>query len=71
MTGPNTDGCEQFGDYNEDHYNEGLMIEEIKRLQVENEKLREFVADQLCDCYDEYGEKRPQMCDRCKLLGRE
>lgn len=36
-----------------------------------NECLREFVEDQFCECYDEYGVKKPVTCDRCKLLGRK
>lgn len=47
MTGPNTDGCEQFGDYDEAEYNRQMMIAEIKvqsaaieHLRANNKKLR-------------------------------
>lgn len=48
---------------------EGFEI--LPALLEENEKLRAFVEDSFCECYDEYGLKRPQTCDRCKLLGIE
>lgn len=34
----------------------------------EIERLLQFVDDQHCDCFDEYNQPRPNVCDRCKLL---
>lgn len=31
-------------------------------------KLREFVQDEPCCCFDEYGKKHPFTCDRCRVL---
>jgi hypothetical protein len=33
-------------------------------------RLRRFVEDQACDCHDEYNKLRPDLCERCQLLGR-
>jgi hypothetical protein len=42
----------------------------IAELCDEIERLQSFVEQQLCDCLDEYGNPRPQPCDRCQLLGQ-
>lgn len=31
-------------------------------------KLYQVAADSLCECYDEYGRKRPEVCERCQAI---
>jgi len=45
-----------------------LTIQERDMLAAENKKLWQFVDDCLCECFDEYGERFKEPCDRCKLL---
>lgn len=86
MAGPNTDGGEQFGDYDEAEYNRQMMIAEIntchqalqantaelERLQVENDSLRHDLKV-LTDC-----KNGCQACHECpditccdNMLGQE
>jgi len=39
----------------------GEAADEIERLQA-------FVREQLCECHDEYGKRKPAPCERCQLL---
>jgi len=41
---------------------------ELERCQVDRIGLEEFVRNAICDCHDEYGNRKPAMCDRCRLL---
>lgn len=45
-------------------------LEQLDKLHGENARLREFVAGQVCECLDEYGNRKPKVCERCRLLGR-
>lgn len=47
------------------------VAQEIRMLRKEIAELREFIEDTICQCYDDYGNRRPKICDRCRLLGRE
>jgi len=40
------------------------------KAEEDNRLLRKFIDDLPCDCLDEYGNPFPQVCDRCKVLGR-
>lgn len=34
-------------------------------------ELEAFVRNSFCECYDEYGNPKPQPCERCQLLGED
>ena len=36
-------------------------------LHDEIERLRDFVVSQPCECYTEYGKRKPEPCERCRL----
>jgi len=44
------------------------LMDTIAEQRAEIDLLRAFVADQPCECYDEYGKWKTELCDRCKLL---
>lgn len=31
-------------------------------------KVHDLVDELICDCYDEYAKKRPEICNRCKAI---
>jgi len=31
-------------------------------------RLWDFASSQPCECYDEYGKRKPQPCERCQLV---
>ena len=41
---------------------------EFERMKAELARLRAFVVNAPCQCYDEWGHKLDAVCDRCKLL---
>jgi hypothetical protein len=47
-------------------------IQAGRHLADEVERLRDYVRDQFCECYDEYGTLKANVpCVRCRLLGEE
>lgn len=40
----------------------------LAAAEAQIQQLRAYVADQLCECFDEYSHQLPQKCDRCRLL---
>lgn len=50
---------------------EDPVAHEVRKLRAEIAELREFIEDTICQCYDDYGNRRHKTCDRCRLLGRE
>jgi len=41
----------------------------VWQLERRVKELEEFLEDSLCECFDEYNKPRPNVCDRCRLLG--
>lgn len=41
---------------------------EIERLRADCQRMWLFIAEQHCECYDEYGNKRPNECERCQIM---
>lgn len=46
-----------------------LGVEWLHAAEEEVKKLRAYIADQLCECCDEYGVEFPTPCERCVVLG--
>ena len=42
-------------------------LEVNERVADEMERLRDFVVSQPCECYTEYGKRKPEPCERCRL----
>lgn len=49
----------------------GSLHATIAKQATRIEALESFVADQPCECLDEYGNPKPKTCERCRLFDRK